>query len=209
MPLMAGSLVASTIVGSLVTRTGRYKPFMLAGTVSFTIGLFLLSTIDTQTSFVALGVYQALVGIGMGACMQNLVLAAQNSADIRQIGVATATVTFFRMLGGAVGVAVLGAVLSSRVAGLVTDGLSRLGLDTLNQAGGTVPDPSTLPPPIARVIEAAYAHGMADLFLAALPFGLLAILAVALMPEHPLGTKNGIVQLAEARSRGPEPGPAR
>lgn len=196
-PLMLGSLVASTVIGSLVTRTGRYKPFMLGGTISLTAGLMLLSTIDHHTSFVVLGIYQALVGIGMGACMQNLVLATQNSADVRQMGVATATVTFFRTLGGAVGVAVLGAVLTTRVGTLIADGLAGLGIDPGRAVGGSVPDPSALPAPVREVVEQSYAQGVADLFLAAVPFGIIAVIAIALMPEQPLGTKNGIQQMAE------------
>ncbi|HET7328809.1 MAG TPA: MDR family MFS transporter [Nocardioidaceae bacterium] len=196
-PLMLGSLVASTVIGQLVTRTGRYKPFMLGGTVSLTIGLALLSTIDHHTSFALLGVYMALVGLGMGSCMQNLILAAQNSADIRQMGVATATVTFFRTLGGAIGVAALGAVLSNRVSVLIADGLAALGGDAGAGVGGSVPDPSALPPAVREVVERSYAQGVSDLFLAAVPFGIIAIVAIALMPERPLGTKNGIQQLAE------------
>ncbi|HEX2177272.1 MAG TPA: MDR family MFS transporter [Nocardioidaceae bacterium] len=197
MPLMLASLVASTVIGQLVTRTGRYKSFMLGGAVSMAAGTGLMSTIDEHTSFVVLGVYMALIGAGMGACMQNLILVPQNVADIREIGVVTSTVTFSRTLGGAAGVAVLGAVLGSRVTTLTSEGLARLGIAPARGAAGTVPDPATMPAPVQAVVESAYAQGIADLFLAALPVALLSVLAIALLPQHRLGTKSGIEQRLE------------
>jgi EmrB/QacA subfamily drug resistance transporter len=169
MPLMVASLVASTVIGQLVSRTGRYKPLMLWGAVALLAGTALMSTIDEHTSFVVLGIYMSLIGIGMGALMQNLVLVAQNTADVRQIGVVTSTVTFFRTLGGAAGVSVLGAVLGNRVSTLIGDGLARLGVDPRGMPAGSVPDPSTMPGPVRSVVEAAYAQGVADLFLTAVP----------------------------------------
>jgi Na+/melibiose symporter-like transporter len=133
------------------------------------------------------------------------VLVAQNTADVREIGVVTSTVTFFRTLGGAVSVAVLGAVLGNRVATLMADGLARIGAAPARAGGGSLPDPSTLPGPVRAVVEAAYAAGVADVFLAALPAALLTIVAVALLPEQRLGTKSGIEQMAEHVQRQERP----
>jgi EmrB/QacA subfamily drug resistance transporter len=205
MPIMVASLVSSTVVGQLVTRTGRYKSFMVVGSVSMAAGTALMATIDEHTSFWLLGLYMTLIGAGMGALMQNLVLVAQNTADVREIGVVTSTVTFFRTLGGAVSVAVLGAVLGNRVATLMADGLARIGAAPARAGGGSLPDPSTLPGPVRAVVEAAYAAGVADVFLAALPAALLTIVAVALLPEQRLGTKSGIEQMAEHVQREERP----
>lgn len=197
-PLVVGSLLASTVIGQLVSRTGRYKAYMVAGAVLLTAGTALMATIDHRTSFVLLGAYMSLIGLGMGACMQNLVLATQNTVGVSEMGVATATVTFFRSLGGAVGVAALGAVPASRVASLTTEGLARLGVDAAGVAGGAVPDVSTLPAPVREVVESAYGTGVANLFLAAVPLAVVAVVVIALLPEKPLNTKTGIEQRAEA-----------
>jgi EmrB/QacA subfamily drug resistance transporter len=199
-PMMLGSLVASTIIGMLVSRTGHYKRYMLGGSLVMLAGLGLMATVDYRTSFVLLGLYMAMIGLGMGACMQNLVLATQNTADVREIGVATATVTFFRSLGGAAGVAVLGAVLSNRVTSSVLDGLSSLGVSPSAAGGGSVPDPSSLPGPVRTVVEQAYGQGVADVFLFAIPLGLVAVIAIAFLPEQRLSTKSGIEQMEELRA---------
>lgn len=196
-PLVVGSLLASTVVGQLVSRTGRYKRYMVGGAVLLTVGTAMMATIDHRTSFVLLGVYMASIGLGMGSCMQNLVLATQNTIGVKEMGVATATVTFFRSLGGAVGVAALGAVLASRVNTLTADGLTRLGIDASAGGGGTVPDVSTLPGPVRDVVESAYGTGVANLFLAALPLAVVALVAIALLPEKPLSTKTGIEERAQ------------
>ena len=135
-----------------------------------------------------------VLGIGVGALMQNLVLAAQNTLDIQDIGSGTATVAFFRTLGGAVGVSALGAVLGSRVTTLMTAGLTRLGIDVSALSGGTgaIPDVSTLPGPIRTVVEASYGQAVADLFLVAVPIALVALVAVLFLKEVPLGHRSGV-----------------
>ncbi|HEX5511437.1 MAG TPA: MDR family MFS transporter [Actinomycetales bacterium] len=202
-PLVLGSLVASTVIGQLVSRTGRYKGFMLGGALVMTAGMALLGTIREDTPYAYVAAYMALVGAGMGASMQNLVLATQNTVPIRDMGAATAVVTFFRSLGGAVGVAALGAVLGSRVTTLVTDGLTRLGVPVSAMGGGatTVPAPSSLPPAIRAVVEHAYGKGVAELFLVSVPLGLVAVIAIAFMPAKPLGTRSGLQQRVEQQVR--------
>jgi EmrB/QacA subfamily drug resistance transporter len=198
-PLVLGSLVASTVIGQLVSRTGRYKGFMLCGALVMTAGMALLGTIRDDTPYAYLAAYMALVGAGMGASMQNLVLATQNTVPIRDMGAATAVVTFFRSLGGAVGVAALGAVLGSRVTTLVTDGLSRIGvpMSAMGDAATSVPAPGSLPPAIRAVVEHAYGKGVAELFLVSVPLGLVAVIAIAFMPAKPLGTRSGLQQRIE------------
>ncbi len=199
-PIVIGSLVASTVIGQLVTRTGRYKAYMVGGAASLVVGLALMSTIDAGTSYWLLSLYMALIGIGMGACMQNLVLATQNTTDIRQMGVATATVTFFRSLGGAVGVAVLGAVLAHRVSASITSGLADLGVALPAGQEGAVPKVSELPEPVRTVVEQAYAGGVADLVLASVPLAVVALVAICFLREVPLGRKTGVQQRAEVEA---------
>lgn len=116
LPMVLGLAVASTGAGQVISRTGRTKPFMIAGGISLLAGLFLLSTVDHATNLTLMGVYLALVGLGLGFLMQNLVLVVQNTVAMKDIGSSSSVVTFFRSLGGAAGVSALGAVLAARVA---------------------------------------------------------------------------------------------
>jgi EmrB/QacA subfamily drug resistance transporter len=185
-PMVVGLFVASTIVGRLVSRTGRYKRWMVGGALSLTVGLLLMGTLDETTSLLELAAFMVLVGAGVGSMMQNLVLVVQNTVSQRDMGSGSSLIAFFRSLGGAVGVSALGAVLAAKVAG----DLNAPG------AGGTVPDVSTLPPAVARVIEHAYGAGIGEIFLLAAPLGLVALVALLLIHEVPLGHKSGI-ELAE------------
>ena len=204
-PMILGQLISSTISGRIVSRTGRYRTLMITGATTLTIGLGLMGTIRYDTSFVLVGVYMFVLGVGVGALMQNLVLAAQNTLEIQDIGSGTATVAFFRTLGGAVGVSALGAVLGSRVTTLVIAGLTRLRIDVSALSGGTdaIPDVSTLPGPIRTVVEASYGQAVADLFLVAVPIALVALVAVLFLKEVPLGHRSGVelrLEVAEALS---------
>jgi EmrB/QacA subfamily drug resistance transporter len=191
LPMVVGLLVASIGIGQVVSRTGRYKRWMVLGTVLLTGGLALMGTVRYDTSFVALGLFMALLGLGVGMLMQNLVLVVQNTVRLQDMGAASAAVAFFRSLGGAVGVAALGALLAARVTSLVTEGLAERRIPA-GGTGGQIPDLATLPVPVRTVVESAYGEGVADIFLAAAPLGLVALVAVLLLREVPLGTRSGI-----------------
>ena len=126
-PMMAGLLVSSLFVGRLVTRTGVWKPYVVIGSVLLAVGFLALSTIGEDTSYWVIGVFMVVAGLGLGMSMQNLVLAVQNSISIRDVGAATASVTFFRSLGGAIGIQALGFVFSNRLRDLVVSGIANLG----------------------------------------------------------------------------------
>ena len=115
LPLMAGLLAASILSGRVISRIGRYKAFPIAGTAVTTVGLFLLSRLEVDTAPWVASVYMLVVGIGIGLVMQVLVLVVQNDAPPRDIGVATSTATFFRSMGGSLGVALFGAIFASRL----------------------------------------------------------------------------------------------
>ena len=121
-PMMAGVLVSSLFVGRMVARTGVWKPYVLAGSVLLTIGFTALSTITETSSLWAIGVYMVVAGLGLGMTMQNLVLAVQNSISVRDVGAGSAAVTFFRSLGGVIGIQTLGFVFEDRMESLMTSG---------------------------------------------------------------------------------------
>lgn len=186
-PLMAAMLLSSTLIGQIVSRTGRWKVFLVSGAAVLVVGLALLGTIDHTTPLWLLGVAMALMGLGVGAMMQNLVLAVQNTVDVRDIGATSASVAFFRSLGGALGVAVLGAILADRVEKLIVQGLAALGIHG-GQAGSGLGDLdlSQLPGPVLQVVRAAYGDATGLIFLVAAGAALVSLLAVIFIREVPL-----------------------
>jgi EmrB/QacA subfamily drug resistance transporter len=202
-PMVIGLFLSSTIIGRIISRTGRYRRFMLAGTLLMTAGLGLVGTMDETTSLAEIGVFMFIVGAGMGMVMQNLVLVVQNAVAQSDIGAASSLVAFFRSLGGAIGVSVLGALLAHHARALITEGLAARGIDPSRVGGASrVPDVHSLPAPIAHVIEHAYGTGIAEIFLTAAPLGLVAFLALLFMREKPLGMQSGIELARKAQGQG-------
>ncbi|MFE4021271.1 MFS transporter [Streptomyces sp. NPDC059101] len=196
-PMVMGLFLSSMISGQIITRTGRWKIFLVSGGVLLTAGLGLLGTLRTDTPYWHAAIYMALMGLGVGMMMQNLVLATQNQVAPQDIGSASSLVTFFRTLGGAVGVSALGAALANRVTHYVTDGLTALGpkaAAAASHGGGSsdgIPDLSALPAPIRSIMEDAYGHGVGDVFLYAAPFALLALIITLFIKEVALRSKSG------------------
>jgi EmrB/QacA subfamily drug resistance transporter len=113
LPLVAGMMLASLGSGQLIARTGRYKVFPVIGSALMLIGLLLLATVHADTALVLTDVYMAVFGIGLGLNMQSLVLAMQNSVPAKDMGVASASSTFFRSVGGTLGTAIFLSILFS------------------------------------------------------------------------------------------------
>jgi EmrB/QacA subfamily drug resistance transporter len=187
--MVGGLLVSSITTGRIISDTGVWKRYLVGGMVLVIIGLSLLSTIDDTTSLLRVGIFMAILGLGLGATMQNLVLAVQNNAAQADMGAASSVVSFFRSMGGSVGVAALGAVLGHQVAGNVAAGLKRMGIDpaSAHQRGG-IPDLRTLPAPIRELFEHSFGVATGHIFLAAVPFAVLAFLCVLMIKEVPLRT---------------------
>ena len=191
MPLILGLALSSLVVGRIITKTGRWKRFLVLGAALTALGFGLLGTIRFDTSGVLVAIYMAIAGVGVGMTMQNLVLSVQNTVSIRELGSATATVSFFRSLGGAIGVSALGAVLASHVRSDIASGLTAQHIPAGSMAGSdTLPNPATLPPAIRTIVESAYGRGTAGVFLIATPLLVLAFLAVLAIREVPLRTTN-------------------
>ncbi|MCS5718988.1 MFS transporter [Herbiconiux sp. CPCC 205763] len=202
-PMIGGVLISSIVIGQVISRTGKWKRYMVTGSVLLTIGLALMGTIRYDTSFVLVFLFMFVMGSGVGMVMQNLVLIVQNAVDPRQIGTASASVAFFRSLGGTIGVSVMGAVLGSRITTLVTDGIVKMGIDPAqagNLGDGGIPNLSTLPGPIRTLVESAYGEAVADVFLLAVPLAIISIIAISLLPARSLGTKTSVEQIAEAEA---------
>lgn len=190
LPMVIGSMLSATVSGNLITRYGRWKRFLVAGAAMMTIGFGLLATIDAHTDMVVVGVFLFILGCGMGMTMQNLVLAVQNNVSPDNLGAATSTVTFFRSLGGAAGVSVLGAVLSNHVTDLIAKGLGALGIGAGASSGGSagLANLNELPAPIAAIVRGAYGDGTARVFLVAAVMAALSFIAIAFIKEVALKT---------------------
>ncbi|BCB86453.1 MDR family MFS transporter [Phytohabitans suffuscus] len=200
LPMMAGVIVTSVLSGRAMSRIGRYKWFPVAGSAVLSAGMLLFTQLRVETSlWLAFG-YLVVIGVGLGLCMQSLVLAVQNAVDLRDLGAGTSAVTFFRSLGGSFGVAILGAVLSSRLTAELRDRLpgavSRLTPEQaarFEASGGasnfSINEPSViraLPEPLREAIRFAFVDALHLVFLIA---GLVAIVAVVVtlaLPDHEL-----------------------
>ncbi|GAA2017059.1 MFS transporter [Nakamurella flavida] len=194
-PLILGLSLSSLVSGRIITRTGKWKRFLVGGSALIVVGFAAMGTIDKDTPYWFLAVSMAVIGIGLGATMQNLVLSVQNAVPVTQLGAASSTVAFFRSLGGAIGVSALGAVLGHQVSGHIASGLTALGLPAGATGGGSqIPNLATLPAPVARVVQESYGIGAGDIFLVAAPLTLLALIAVLFIREVPLRTSNVLAQ---------------
>jgi EmrB/QacA subfamily drug resistance transporter len=193
-PMMAGLLITSIASGQLISRFGRYKPFPVAGTAITAVGLVLLSRLEVNTSTVATGAYMLVLGLGLGLVMQVLVLAAQNSVDYKDLGVASAGSTLFRQIGGSIGVALFGAIFANQLASNLASALP---------PGAQVPathDPAELNQ-LPAALHAAYAGAITDalqpVFLTAGGIVVLAFLLTWLLPELTLRTTTQAPGLGE------------
>ena len=188
-PLMGGVIVSSTLSGRIITRTGRYKAHPVTGTMLVAVALGLLATMDTTTSRVEAGAFTALLGIGLGMVLQNLVLIAQNDVPAADLGAATATVGFSRTLGGAVGSALLGAVMAAGLATRLTGLLDRLPEDVDLDPSAVQGSPETilaLDPAVRDAVVDAFSGALSTTFLVAVPLALLATVLLAALPVQQL-----------------------
>ncbi len=215
-PMIIGQMGASIIIGQLVSRYGKWKGWMLTGSVLATIGVSLMATLRYDTPFPLVAVYMFILGAGLGMVMQNLTLIVQNDTAPQQLGAASSNVNFFRTIAGTIGVTVMGAMLSTSVASYITDSLEGFTpttpaeVDALKHlASGDVPKVGQLPDTIRTIVEGAYGHGIADSSSSPSPLAVIAIIAIAFIKNKPLSTKNAAEQMLEQRrnpsSRSPRP----
>ena len=189
LPLIVGNMVGATGSGQYITRSGQWKGVMLLGSMLLSIGLVLMGTVSHTTPLWHLSAFMLVMGLGTGALMQNLVLVGQNTGDGTDVGAASGVVSFFRSLGGTIGVAALGAVLATDVARRIATGLTGSGITLPSSgAGSSSLDFSSMPPAVAVIVRASYADATARVFLIAGLITLVTVVAVALMPPSELRT---------------------
>ncbi|MGC0330951.1 EmrB/QacA subfamily drug resistance transporter [Streptomyces sp. SAI-170] len=200
-PMIAGLFVSSTVSGQIITKTGKWKAWLVSGGVLLTAGLGLLGTMRYDTDYWKIALFMAVLGLGVGMMMQNLVLSTQNQVAPHELGAASSVVTFFRSLGGAVGVSALGSVMTTRISHYAADTIGQLSPQEQAAAAkaagsGQIPDMDLLPAPIRSWLEGAYGHGIADVFLYVAPIAFLAFVVTLFIKEVPLRTTGALAQAA-------------
>lgn len=186
LPMIAGNLIGSVASGILISRFGKWKRFLIAGSVLLIGGLAFAGTMDHTTELWIVAIYTGVFGLGLGMLMQNLVLAVQNTVQAKDIGTASASVAFFRSVGGAIGVSVLGAIMSNHVKELAVEGMTAAGIPAQGGASGASMDLADMPAPIAEIMRAAYGDATAQIFLISAIISVVALLAVLFIKERPL-----------------------
>jgi EmrB/QacA subfamily drug resistance transporter len=199
-PMLGGILLTSITSGRLITRLGRYKIFVIAGTLTLTAGLALLTQVSATTGIVTLGVWIFVVGAGMGMFMQTVVIATQSSVETRDLGIATSSIMFFRTMGGAIGAAAFGALLTSRLAlelprhlpAAVSHSVGR----SVDKLVSTPEAVRALPPVVRDGVGVAYSDALAQVFAAAIPLALVTVVLSFMLREITLRNTNGIQRAA-------------
>ncbi|MES9519356.1 MDR family MFS transporter [Streptomyces capoamus] len=189
LPMVAGLLLSSTVSGQIVSRTGRWKVFPVAGTAVTALGLLLLHRLDEHSPTAEMSVYFFVFGLGLGLVMQVLVLIVQNAVSYEDLGVATSGVTFFRSIGASFGVAVFGTVFASRLGDQLADAFRGVRLPAGASPDTLKADPrgiAALPPALRPAALHAYASAITDVFLYAAPVAVLGFLLAWFLKEDRL-----------------------
>ncbi|GGV54740.1 MFS transporter [Streptomyces longisporoflavus] len=187
LPMLLSMMVVSFFSGRFTTSTGKYKIFPIAGTVLMVLGLFLLAQMDTDTSRFTSGLYMAVLGAGMGCLMQITMLVAQNSVEMKDMGVASSSATLFRTLGSSFGVAIMGALFNSRVEDTMASRAGELGGKVTEQSAQLDADSlARLAAPVRDAYQHAVSAGTHSAFLLGAVIGVAALVAALFVKEVPL-----------------------
>jgi len=190
LPMIGGMLLTFIMSGRLVTSTGRYRVFPIVGTAVLAVGLLLLTLLGPHTPYGEVAVFMFITGMGIGLVMQVLVVAVQNAVPHSELGVATATSTFFRTIGGAFGVAVLGAVFANRLISQLKLHATAAELKLISGSNVTA-NPAQidhLPPGQRTFVITGFSHSVDAAFLVAVPFVVVGFILSWLIKEIPLRT---------------------
>lgn len=191
LPAVIGIFSTSIGSGLLIVRTGRYKVFPIAGAAVLIVALFLLGQLDSTTPYWQVAIYEFLFGAGLGLTMQTIVTAIQNAVQMRDMGAATSSTTFFRQIGGTIGAAVFGTVLSSRLATHLSDALAGMPSSGAGAPAVNINDVQAiqaLSEPLKSAVLSSFAHALDDVFLAGIPFVVAALIVALFLKELPLRT---------------------
>ena len=203
LPMIVGIFSASIPSGQLMSKTGRYKVYPIISSVLVGTAMVLLSTLSLTTPYWQMAIYMFVMGAGLGLSMQITVTAAQNSVPRKHMGTATSTMTFFRSMGGAIGTAVYGAVLTIRLKDHLTDivpNATQAAVDGLAKAANSVQALHGLAQPMKGWALHGLVDAMDDVFLVSLPFLAIALILAIITPEQRLAGRSD-----DPKAQGKEP----
>ncbi|MEV6814350.1 MDR family MFS transporter [Micromonospora sp. NPDC051296] len=221
LPMMAGIIVTSVLTGRAMSRIGRYKWFPVVGSAVLLVGMLLFTRLEVNTSLWGAFGFMVVIGVGLGLCMQSLILAVQNAVSVRDLGAGTSSATFFRSLGGSFGVAILGAVLTSRLdhelGARLPGAIAQLAPEQQAAVAGkgtgiSVNEPATilaLPAPVRAAVQMAFVESLHLVFLTTGLIAIVAVLVTIALPNEklrgagPQGATGGTDGLG---GKGPAPG---
>ncbi|MGW5369404.1 MDR family MFS transporter [Streptomyces sp. NPDC004009] len=187
LPMLGAMLVTSMVAGRITTNSGRYKVFPIVGGVLMVVGLYLLSLMDTGTTRLTSGVYMAVLGAGMGCLMQITMLVAQNSVEMKDMGVASSSTTLFRTLGSSFGVAVMGALFNHKVQDVMAEKAGALGSKvTERSAQLDAASLAKLPVQAREAYQHAVSAGTHSAFLLGAVIAVVVLIAALFVKEVPL-----------------------
>jgi EmrB/QacA subfamily drug resistance transporter len=203
LPMMVGVLTTSIVGGRLISRTGKYKMWPVVGIAVTTLGLGLMSTMDDHTSVALSSVYMFVVGLGLGSTMQVLILAVQNSVEMKDMGVATTSSTFFRSLGQTFGAAVMGAILTNQLTSHLKAAaasqpslaqVGKQGMETLQSESKM----AQLSPQVQHVLTHSFTQALSTVFLTGAALSVLAWVASFFLKEMKLRGMGPVAKPADA-----------
>ncbi|MGK5630610.1 MDR family MFS transporter [Streptomyces sp. URMC 123] len=211
LPMLLGMLVISLVAGRVTTRTGKYRMFPIVGGALMVVGMFLLAQMDTGTSRWASGVYMTVFGAGLGFLMQTTMLIAQNSVEMKDMGVASSTATLFRTIGGSFGVAIMGALFTHRVQEVMTEraggaaSASGAGAEGFSEGAAQLDAASLakLPDAVREAYQHAVAGGTHTVFLVGAAVALAGFAAAWFVKEVPLRGAGPAPEAGAGRESGP------
>lgn len=199
LPMVIGMLVTGMAVGFIISKTGRYKIYPLAGMLVTTLGLFLFSRLDVTTSLTRLGIYMFIFGFGLGLVMQVLVLIVQNSFPLKHVGTATSTNNFFRQIGSSIGASLSGSLfihnMRDNLEQRLPEALAKLGPEgqayaaKFQEGGANSLTPGVvaqLPDPIKEAVLSSYNDGLTPVFLLMVPLAVVAFVLLLPVREEAL-----------------------
>ncbi len=198
-PFMLGIVSMSILSGKLISKHGHYKRYPVMGLAIMTVGILALSTLNETTPFWELAIYALLIGAGLGLSMQTVVIALQNSVEMKDLGIATSANTFFRSVGGTVGVAIFGSLYASQLAIKIPEGVAKLAATNPLALIGATPEKfeqlknsTTVISEFSAELQAVVYHGFVEsfqvVFLSAAPITAIGFVLALFMREVPLRT---------------------
>jgi EmrB/QacA subfamily drug resistance transporter len=189
LPMMLGLLVTSIGGGVLISKFGKYKVFPIVGSALMVLALGLMTQLGVETSRLTVTIDMIILGLGLGMIMQVLILAAQNSVEPKDVGVATAASTLFRQVGGSIGLSVFGALFANRLAaGMLTSGMPAEAIP-----GGTFSPAAVaaLPEALRLPVQEVFVNSLHIVFLVAAVIGVVAFALALFVEEKPLRSAPG------------------